>query len=137
MPEQKLQALLDACFPSPEADGLRTHLCYFTVCKPREEVHTDLTGRFPIPSQTGMQYLFVLCHYDSNAILLEPVRNRKAETLLAAYEKIHKRLTKAGCRPKLQRLDNKASKILTDFMEEKDVKYQFVPPHDHRRNAAE
>ena len=84
-----------------------------------------------------MQCIFALHHCDSNVILLEPVCNRKAETLLAAYEKIHKCLTKAGCCPKLQRLDNEASNILTDFMEEKDVKYQFVPPHDHRRNAAE
>ena len=63
-PEQKLQDLLDDCFPPPPEDGQRTNLCYFTICEPKEEVHTDLTGRFPVPSQTGMQYLFVLYHYD-------------------------------------------------------------------------
>ena len=34
----------------------------------------------------------ILYDYDSNAILAEPIKNRQAESILAAYEKMHKLL---------------------------------------------
>ena len=43
-PEHKPQELLDDCFPTHPEDGQHTHPCHFTIYKPREEVHTDLTG---------------------------------------------------------------------------------------------
>ena len=46
-------------------------------------------------------------------------------------------LTKRGFHPKLQRLDNEASRELKDFMEENEVDFQLTPTHSHRRNAAE
>ena len=40
--------------------------------------------------------------------------------------------------PKLQRLDNEASKSLKEYITDKlDITYQLIPPHMHRRNAAE
>ena len=40
----------------------------------RQLLH-DLTGRFPIQSNRGANYIFVLYDYDSNAILVRPLRN--------------------------------------------------------------
>ena len=37
----------------------------------------------------------------------------------------------------MQQLDNGCSDILKDFMHEQQVDLQLVPPHLHRRNAAE
>jgi hypothetical protein len=42
-----------------------------------------------------------------------------------------------GFKPKLQTLDNEASAALKNFFTTNDVQYQLVPPHCHRRNAAE
>jgi hypothetical protein len=42
-----------------------------------------------------------------------------------------------GFKPKLQTLENEASAALKHFFTANDVEYQLVPPHCHRRNAAE
>jgi hypothetical protein len=39
--------------------------------------------------------------------------------------------------PKLQILDNEASKLLVDYITGQGIDYQLAPPHVHRRNAAE
>ena len=46
-------------------------------------------------------------------------------------------LRKRGFTPKLQRLDNEASKILQYFMKEQGVDFQITPAGLHRRNSAE
>jgi hypothetical protein len=56
---------------------------------------------------------------------------------LKSYEHIHQELTSRGFKPKLQTLDSESSAALKSFFTENDVEYQLVPPHCHRRNAAE
>eukprot|EP00957_Ditylum_brightwellii_P020260 1529204-Ditylum_brightwellii.AAC.1 len=46
---------------------------------------TDQTGRFPILSSQGYQYIYVLYDYDSNAILAEPIRNHSEQELIQAF----------------------------------------------------
>ena len=41
-----------------------------------QKAFSDLTGRFPHKSTRGHEYVFVLYHYDSNAIFAKPVKNR-------------------------------------------------------------
>jgi hypothetical protein len=36
--------------------------------------YSDQTGRFPIQSSRGYQYVFILYEYDSNAILSKPLK---------------------------------------------------------------
>ena len=79
----------------------------------------------------------VAYHVDANAILVEPVKNRGATTLLNAWQKIFDRLHKAGSRPNAWILDNECSTQLKDAMHKNTVTYQLVPPHCHRANAAE
>jgi hypothetical protein len=67
---------------------------------------------------------------------MEPLQNRKAETILEAYKKIVANLVAGGCRPKLQRMDNECSTLLKEYMQDEKIDYQLVPPHDHQRNAA-
>jgi hypothetical protein len=50
---------------------------------------------------------------------------------------MHQELTVKGFKPKLQTLDNEASTALKTFFTVNDIAYQLVPPHCHRRNAAE
>jgi hypothetical protein len=53
------------------------------------------------------------------------------------YGHIYQELTSKGFKPKLQTLDNEASAPLRKKFTTNDVEYQLVPPHFHRRNAAE
>jgi hypothetical protein len=42
-----------------------------------------------------------------------------------------------GLKPKLMKLDNKASKLLKDYLYQQDITFQLVPPYSHKRNSAE
>ena len=101
------------------------------------KIYTDQTGRFPHKSSQGNQYIMVVYVYEANAILAEPLKNRSGATLLATYEKIYNQLQDSGFHPKLHILDNEASGDFKSFLKQKNVQYQLVPPHTHRRNAAE
>ena len=75
--------------------------------------------------------------YDSNAILPTPIKNRTSNTIVQAYTDTYDFLQSQGLRPRLQRLDNEASKLLKAEMYKRDIDFQLAPPEIHRRNAAE
>ena len=97
----------------------------------------DLTGRFPYCSSRGNEYILIAYHYDSNAILGLPIRNRQAATITAAWSKLHDNLSVAGSSPNLWILDNETSTELRTAMQKRKTKFQLVPPHNHRANASE
>jgi hypothetical protein len=100
------------------------------------QIYSDQPGRFPVPSSTGNNYLLIVYDYDSNAILAEPLRTRTSASIVSAYETIHTRLSNAGFRPVLQRLDNECSEDFKKLLRKKGIDFQLVPPGSHRRNAA-
>jgi hypothetical protein len=118
---------------SPE----RTHWVYAAIFEPTGQIHTDQTGRFPITSSKGNKYIMILYDYDSNAIIAAALRSRSEHDLVTAYRSLHQYLVDRGLKPQLQRLDNEAPGGLKQFMTQQGVQYQLVPPHNHRRNAAE
>ena len=125
-------------FPASDATNERTHHCFAAVVEPNTgQIHTDQTGKFIVASSTGNNYILVLYDYDSNSILVEPMRNRTGPCILGAFQTLHARLVAAGLRPKLHRLDNECSTALKQFLTDVDIDYQLVPPGMHRRNAAE
>lgn len=142
-PRQKQPSLLtpqeeEDSFPLPIQQGTQTHNIYPSVLEiPSGKIHTDQTGKFPVQSKSGNNYLLVLYAYDANYIHAEPLKNRLAGSILEAYQRAHATLVKAGLRPKLQRLDNECSEILKEYLHEQNVDFQLVPPGCHRRNAAE
>ena len=117
----------------------RTHQTLLAVreIEPRGQIHSDQTGAFPVIATTGARYVMVVYDYDSNAILVEALNNKKSATLLAAFKRIHSILTDRGLTPKYQRLDNEASTEFKSFLRLSQIDFQLVPPGSHRRNAAE
>jgi hypothetical protein len=65
------------------------------------------------------------------------MKSRSASEWVKAYDSIHQELTVKGFKPKLKTLDNEASTALKNFFIANNIAYQLVPPHCHRRNAAE
>jgi hypothetical protein len=115
----------------------RTHHVY-TQCETiTGQIGSDQTGRFVVPSTSGNNYIFLLYDYDSNSIHAEPIPTRKKESIKEAYSTVLRLLQHRGLRPKLHRLDNEASQLLTDFMTDEQVDYQLTPAGLHRRNWAE
>ena len=101
------------------------------------KIFTDQTGQFPVQSETGNKYVFVLYDYNSNAILAEPIKNRKGQSLIDAFIKLTNILISKGLQPKFQILDNEASFVLKQTINKQQIKFQLAPPNIHRRNAAE
>jgi hypothetical protein len=80
----------------------------------------------------------MVCYvYDCNYVKVIPMKYRPASEWVKAYDTIHQELTVKGFKPKLQTLDNEGSAAMKIFFTANDVDYQLVPPHCHRRNAAE
>jgi len=51
-----------------------------------QKIYTDQLGRFPKKSSRGNQYIMVLTKVDSDAILVEPMKNRTAGEMIRAYQ---------------------------------------------------
>jgi hypothetical protein len=61
--------------PPSDVPNERSHLVFAGTIELRNEVATDLTGRFPVQSSRGHKYILILYDFDSNAILAKPMRN--------------------------------------------------------------
>ena len=103
----------------------------------RSKVWTDQTGRFPNKSSRGNQYVMVMAESDSDAILVEPMKNRTSGEMVRAYQVLIDRLNEAGIFPTEHILNNEKSAEFLEVIKKNKMTYQLVPPHDHRRNRAE
>ena len=101
------------------------------------KIFTDQTGSFPKKSIRGYRYIMVLVEIDSDAVLVEPMRNRTAGEMTKTYQKLIDRLNKCGIYPKMHILDNESSSELEEAIGNNNMTFQYVPPHNHRRNRAE
>ena len=124
-------------YSEPTNDKL--HLIYADFATDTGKIFTDLTaGQFVQPSISGHSDMLVIYDYDSNFIHVEAMTSKSGPDILAAYKRAHALLTSRGHHPRLQRLDNEASKALQQFMHSTKVNFQLAPPHHvYRRNAAE
>jgi hypothetical protein len=100
-------------------------------------VYNDLTGNFPFMSIDGSICFFVLYHYKTNAILVESIENLNDCSIFDAYKEKFESLKAKGYKPKMNVLDNHATKYIKQFLTKKECNLQVVEPHNHRVNAAE
>jgi hypothetical protein len=111
---------------------------YITTYDVRMTIFSDQTGKYPTQSCSGNNYIMVMAEIDSNAILVEPMKSRKDQEMIRAYDALVKRLLRAGIQPKKHILDNEISEHMKEHIRDK---YKFtlklVPPGCHRHNAAE
>ena len=104
---------------------------------PTDKTYGDLCGKFPVQSSRGNKYVMVIYAYDANAILAEPLKNRSTSEIVKTWTILYEKLEKAGVSPLIYILDNEISKEFKQALYKKEIKYQLVPPHIHRANAAE
>ena len=98
---------------------------------------TDQTGCFPKKSSRGNQYVMVLAELDSNAILVEGMKDRTSGEMIRAYQHLVNRLKTAGIQSKHHVLDNEYSADFKAAITKNKMTYQLIPPNDHCRNIAE
>ena len=108
----------------------------FTKVIPMSTVaHSDLTGRFPITSFTGNQY--VLVTVTNSYIHVEPMKTRHHTDYIAAYKKTINFFGLLGQKILFQRLDNETSAPLETFARNNAITIEYCPPHQHRSLKAE
>ena len=100
-------------------------------------MYTDQTGKFPVTSYKGKQDVMVLHETGSNVILVEGLRNRTSGEMVATYQSLVDRLHEREIEPEMHILDNKISQEFKNAIKANQMKFQLVPPNDHRRNVAE
>ena len=136
--ESEYQEEQDVFPPQPQPNEKSHHVAYMLIDKDEMvTAYQDLTGRFPVKSSSGNEYILVGYHYDANCILGHPVKDRKAPTLTEAWEKMHNEFKQAGTAPDIWVLDNEVSHDLKTAFKANNTDFQLVPPHSHRRNLAE
>jgi len=106
--------------------------------EPTARNHTDLTGRFPVASKRGHQYIMLMYAEDSNYIHVEPMRNRNGAEYLQAYRAGHQFFESHGAQaPRFERFDNEVSAQVKAFCQRAGTHVQLAPPGMHRTNRAE
>ena len=73
---------------SDETQANMVSLKTVDLIKPTSKVATDQTGRFPVKSSRGNQYIMVAYVHDANAILVRPIKNQSQHSLVNAYNRI-------------------------------------------------
>jgi hypothetical protein len=79
----------------------------------------------------------VAIHLDANYIFVKPMHSRSKEEMIHSYEKIINRMRLAGLGLKKHTLDNKASEVFKQCIQEQQMQYKLVSPGNHQRNQAE
>jgi hypothetical protein len=100
-------------------------------------IYNDLTGNFPFMSINGSVYFFVMYHYKTNAILVKAIQNLDDHSIYEAYKKVFETLEAKGYKPKMNVMDNQATKYIKQYFTKKECNLQVVEPHNHKVNAAE
>ena len=97
----------------------------------------DQTGKFPQKSNRVNKYVTVLIEMDSDAILVEAMKNRNSGEMVRVYQKLVDRLKAYGVAPNHHVLDNECSKEFKEAIRSNGMTFQLADAHDHRRNVAE
>jgi hypothetical protein len=71
-----------------------------------------------------------------NDILTTPIANMDDKSIFEAFETKFNMLEEKGYKPKVNVMDNQATKYIKQFLTQKPCKLQLVKPHNHCVNAA-
>jgi hypothetical protein len=105
-----------------------TYVFYFGAFADKNSgiVYHNLTRSFPFMSYDGSLCFLVLYHYTSNAILATPIVGLDDMSIFQAYKTYFEVLSAKGYKPKLNTMDNQATKHIKKFLTKNDCKLQVV-----------
>eukprot|EP00957_Ditylum_brightwellii_P131181 10005659-Ditylum_brightwellii.AAC.1 len=67
--------------PTQEEDNMKTQVAFATNID-EGKIYTDQTGKFPVISSKGNRFVMVIYAYDTNCILVEPMKNRTERSIV-------------------------------------------------------
>ena len=72
--------------------------------------------------------MLILYAYDTNTILVEPIKSQRDSDILRAYDVLYDTLETAGHAPKLNIMNNEASTALKWLSKKRKTLVQLAPP---------
>ena len=127
---------LETCNTS-HLHGKKVRDVYTQTYMAQETTFSNQTGQFPIQSLCSNKYIMVMVEIISNAILVEPMKNRKDDKMIRAYNALLLQLKRAGIVPKKHVLDNEVSENMKNHIHDTcKLDMELVPPGCHRCKAA-
>jgi len=112
-------------------------MVFMTITKVDCQLFIDQTGRFPVTSNRGNNYIVIFYVVDANYIKSYPIKSCHHTELIKAYTNVYNFVCTRGFRPQLHKLDNETSKDVEDFIALNNATHQYTPPDMHRTNPAE
>jgi hypothetical protein len=123
--------------PNQAPQNDKTNMVFLTIAEVNGQLFTDQTGRFPVTSNKGNNYIVIFYVVDANYIKSYPIKSRHRTELIKAYDDVYTFLRTRGYRPQLHKLDNETSKDVESFIADNNASHQYTPPDIHRTNPAE
>jgi hypothetical protein len=122
-----------------EDDKLITNMfCFGTFANRNSGImYHNLTGSFSFMLYDESVCFFILYNYKSNSILAMPIVGLDNVSIFQVYKQQSEMLKLKGFKPKLNIMDNQATKHIEKFLIENKRKLQLVELHNHCVNAAE
>ena len=100
----------------PDDESIANIFCFGTFAdKISGVVYNDLTGNFPFMSIDGSVCFYVMYHYKTNAILVKAIKNLDDHSIYEAYKELFETLEAKGNKPKMNVMDNQATKYIKKF----------------------
>ena len=100
-------------------------------------MHVDATGRFPVKSVRGYSYDLLFYVESSNYIHIELLRDRKASSYTAAYQRAFAFFKLHNIPIRIVRLDNEILSPLLQLFSNLGIRLEIAPPNNHRTLHAE
>ena len=119
----------------PSNDSIPTsfpkrHTVYVKTVPISDTAHSDLTGRFPVPSITGNQYLLISTM--DGYILAKPLSTHHHSEYVKSYQRTLIFFRAPGYPIIILRLDNETSSKLEQLARKICITIQYHPPSNHR-----
>jgi len=103
--------------------------------KLQRKIFIDQTGKFPAKSYRGYQYVMVLYDVDSNAILVEAIKDRTSGEMIRTYQALIDRLASRGIKPKHHMLDNEISSDFEEAIKKNKTHSTTRPCEEYSRES--
>jgi hypothetical protein len=120
-----------------EPFNTRTHIVFMTITEITGMLFSNPLGQFPIASNRDNKYAVILYIYDANFVKSIPIKSQMKEVLLRVYKLVYGYLTSRGFKPQLQKMDNKTSHDVENFILKENTWLQYTLPNNHCTNQAE
>ncbi|KAL7481577.1 hypothetical protein ACHAW6_007257 [Cyclotella cf. meneghiniana] len=111
-------------------------MVFMTMVGIQGQLFTDQTGRFPITSNRGNNYVVIFYTVDVNQIKSYPIKSCHRSELLHANNDVYAYLCMRGYHPQLHKLNDASSRDVEALIAKNKASFQYTPPEIHQTNIA-